>query len=114
MQDEFNPDPDEEYHNNDPDEEYCNNDDIGEQPLEVGQPLEVYDRPYEDEVVDAPFVVAGCLIKPMERGRFRVEDKHGKHLGTFFDTNDAIEHAKLKGDPADMEAMDYDTKDVPF
>ena len=111
MQDEFNPDPDEEYHNNDPDEEYSNNDD----PMSSGgQPLEVYDRVYEDEHVDNPFVIAGCSIQPMDRGRFRVEDKHGKHLGTFFDVNDAIEHAKLKGDPADMEAMDYDTKDVPF
>lgn len=92
-----------------------------------GQPLEFYDRDDEDEFHRGdPFVIAGCLIKPMSRERFRVEDKHGKHLGTFFDLNDAIEHANLKGDPADRDVEDardsveegrygvYYTKDVPF
>ena len=52
--------------------------------------------------------------------RFRVEDKYGKHLGTFSDVNDAIEHAKLKGDPADIVAedvrncVDDDDVDIPF
>lgn len=86
-----------------------------------GQPLEFYDRPdCEEYDGDKPFVVAGCLIKPMWGVRFRVEDKYGKHLGTFSDVNDAIEHAKLKGDPADIvvedvrNCVDDDDVDIPF
>ncbi len=55
------------------------------------QPLEFYDRDDdEDEFYrDHPFLIGDCLIQPTTRERFVVRDKQGKHLGTFFDVNDA-------------------------
>ena len=107
MQDEFNPDPDEEYYNNDPDEEYSNTDDPNEEysMSSGGQPLEVYDRT-DDEREDHSFRIGGYLIKPLREAVFCVEDKYGKTLGIFFDKNDAKEYAKLKRDLAEKVVED--------
>ena len=81
------------------------------------QPLEFYDRDNdEDEFYrDHPFLIGDCLIEPTTRERFVVRDKQGKHLGTFFDVNDAIEHAKSKGDVTDERPSRHiDNDDLPF
>ena len=103
MQDEFNPDPDEEYSMS-----------------SGGQPLEVYDRT-DDEYQDHSFRIGGYLIKPLREAVFCVEDKYGKALGIFFDKNDAKEYAKLKRDLAEKVVEDVVrnddgtySHDIPF
>lgn len=71
-----------------------------------------------DESKVVSFLYAGCLIRPLAKTVFCVQDRNGKGLAIFFNIEDAREYAILKGKPEEETTQNNETTghndDIPF
>ena len=95
----------------------------------VGQELLNYYEKVDEMDIDEPdtssnepervsFLYAGCLIRPLAKTVFYVQDRNGRGLAIFFDIEDAREYARLKGKPEEEIVQDGEVTehndDIPF